>query len=280
MRHSSIYADPILPHGYGMESIAIIAAVARARRHLISAYVLADREDGLEAGLFLRAIFETALLLGWLNEDPELASLIWMLDDQRSTLQYDDQMRRIERNRRRRGRAAGEQIPPLGGSQTLGSLNRSSRRRYTAAVDDLERRIRALPDLRRRLKRLKPNSSPANNKPIKITHINRMPGYDEQAKVAGHGDLYALTYSYDSRAVVHPSPLAMEHFLESRPDGIVVHSEPTGARPDPYAVGAALLAMVLISASEQLPDFDLRQEAEALVPRLAVIQAAQRARMP
>jgi hypothetical protein len=49
LRVSAIYDGPTLPHGYGAERMAVVAAVVRARRLMVSANALADRGDALEA---------------------------------------------------------------------------------------------------------------------------------------------------------------------------------------------------------------------------------------
>lgn len=269
---SRIYHDPLLPHGYGAERMSIVASVVRARRLLSAAYALADRGDGLEAGLLTRAVFETALMLGWLKADRELGLLIWMFDDQRSNLSQHEEVRRAERNRRRRARRARDVVPPLDPGRTLGLLDRSSLARHRRTVAELEAKIRALPRLRQRLRKLRPLTAPNDDKPIKTTHINRLPGYSEQARVAGLGETFAVIYPFESRAAVHPYPLGLEQFLESRTAGVIVHSEPQTARPDPYAVGAASFALVLELASGQLADFDLQPETARLVARLGAVQ--------
>jgi Family of unknown function (DUF5677) len=268
---SRSYRDPLLPHGYGAERMGVVAAVARARRLLSAAYSLSDRGDGLEAGALTRGILETAFTLGWLKADAELGFLIWMLDDQRSTLKQHEEVRRIERNRRQRARRVGQPLTPIAPQATLGLLDRSSLRRYRHTVADLEKRIRALPRLKRRLRKLRPVTFKPGGQ-VKAGHINQMPGFLERAKVAGLEDIYALIYPFDSRTVVHPSPLALEQFLESRSDGVVVHAEPQRPRPDPYGVGAVVFAILIDVASELLPDFDLQTQTEALLPRLSRIQ--------
>jgi hypothetical protein len=271
LRLSQPYEDPLLPHGYGAERVAVVAAVVRARRLMQSATALADGGDGLEGALLTRAMLETAFTLGWLRKDSQLGFLIWMLDDQRSTLNQHEEVPRNERNARRRRRAAGQEVTPVARTATLGLLDRSSLYWRRKTVGELEAQIRALPRLKRRLRRLRPMSYPVGGN-VRAKLINRMPNFDERAKVAGLLDQYALSYRFDSRSAAHPNPLAIEQFLEARPEGIIVHAEPQQRRPDPYAVGALVLALVIEFASEQLPDFDLQAETAELIPRLAKLQ--------
>jgi hypothetical protein len=271
LRLSAIYDGPTLPHGYGAERMAVVAAVVRARRLMISATALADRGDALEAALLTRSILEIAFTLGWLKKDPELGVLIWMLDEERSTLSQHEQYSKEERKRRRAARRAGEHVPAVAASKTIGLLDRSTLYHRRKSERELDARIRALPRLKRRLRRLRPQTYKPG-RPVKTKLINRLPGFDERAAVAGLFDLYALIYRFESRAAVHPNLLSVEQFLEAREEGVVVHAEPQRRRLDPYAIGAAVLGLVLEFASEQLDDFDLQADVAALLPRTASLR--------
>jgi hypothetical protein len=272
LRVSAIYQDPVLPYGYGAERIAVVASVARARRLFQAGYELADADNGLEAAPLFRAVLETALVLGWLKADSELAFLIWMLDDQRSTLRDHEDVRQSMRNDRARTRRQGLEVPPLAPGMTLGLLTQSNLTRYRHNAADLERRIRAMPRLHRRLKRLRPTSYPDTSKAVKAALIDRLPGWKELAKVARLEGVFHLIYPFESRSAVHLYPLGLEQFLENTDAGVVVHAEPQASRPDPYPIGAALFALALEQASEQLPDFDLQAETAQLVARLGTFQ--------
>jgi hypothetical protein len=177
-------------------------------------------------------------------------------------------VREQERKARSAARRAGEHVPAVAPKETLGLLNRSTLYQRPKARSELESRILALPRLKRRLRKLRP----LTYKPgatVRTGLIDRMPRFKERAAVAGLPDLYALIYGFESRAVVHPNPLSIEQFLELREEGVVVHAEPQRRRPDPYAIGAAVFALVLELASEQLDDFDLQPEVAALLPRVA-----------
>ncbi len=272
LRVSEIYEDPVLPLGYGAHRMAVVTAVVRARRLFRAGYALSDAGNGLEAALLFRAVFETALVLGWLRVDPELGFLIWMLDDRRSTLRDHEDVRRSMRNERASLRRRGLPVPPVEGGMTLGLLTQSNLRLYRRTAADLERQIRALPRVHLRLKRLRPMSYPNATRPIKSGLIDRLPGWGELAKVARLEGVFHLVYGFESRSAVHLYPLGLEQFLEAGGAGVVVHAEPLAHRPDPYPVGAAVFALALEQASEQLPDFDLQDETARLVPRLAGLQ--------
>src|SRR5437762_531735 len=123
LRVSEIYRDPVLPHGYGATRMATVTAVVRARRLFEAGYALADAGNGLEAAVLFRSVFETALVLGWLKTDAELGFLIWMLDDQRSTLRDHENVRRSMRNERARLRRQGVPVSAVERGMTLGLLN-------------------------------------------------------------------------------------------------------------------------------------------------------------
>lgn len=101
-----------------------------------------------------------------------------------------------------------------------------------------------------------------------------MPGFQERAAVGGGSDIYSLTYRFDSNSAAHPNPLAVEQFLEQRADGIEVLATPNGPRPDPYVVGAILLAALVELAGERVDHQELepglneiRTQIEGLVRR-------------
>jgi hypothetical protein len=62
------------------------------------------------------------------------------------------------------------------------------------------------------------------------------------------GHIYSLAYRFDSQSAVHPSHLAIEQYLERRPERITVLATPSGPRPDPYVTGTALLLIVMTAA--------------------------------
>jgi hypothetical protein len=269
---SAIYDDPILPHGYGAERMATVASIVRARRLMTGAMSLADQGDGLEAALLCRSILEIAFTLGWFKKEPELAVLIWMLDDLRSTLELHEEHRKLERNERRRTRRAGGQVAAIARSETLGLLDRSTLYQRRKERTELERRIRALPRVKKRLRRLRPITYKPNA-PVTVRLIERLPSFKERAKAAGLAHIYTPIYGFESRAVVHPNPLSVEQFLEATDEGVVVHAEPQRDRPDPYSNAAAMFAIALELASEQLPEFDLQAEVAALLPRVEGLRA-------
>jgi hypothetical protein len=79
-----------------------------------------------------------------------------------------------------------------------------------------------------------------------------MPSFRQRADVAGMPWAYHYAYRYDSNAVAHPSPLAVERFLEVREDGVHILGTPTGPVPDPYYISARLFAALLELAGEHV----------------------------
>jgi hypothetical protein len=262
----------VLPRDYGAERMAIVATIARARRLTRSAHQLADEGNGLEAMVLLRAVLETTFALGWLKTDSQLAFLIWMLDDLRSTLEQHEEVRGHERRLRRRQRRRGEAVVPVAPSATLGLLERSTLYRRRKSLTEVENRLKGLPQLTRRMRKLRPDSLKPGG-PIRQSHRRRLPDYRELSKVAGMEGLYALIYRFVSRPAAHPSPLAVDLFLHERPEGIVVLAEPRQLPTDPYVLGLAALAMALEWASGELPDFDLRPALQAVNPRVDALRA-------
>lgn len=98
-----------------------------------------------------------------------------------------------------------------------------------------------------------------------------MPGFRVRADVGGASDIYSLTYRFDSNSAAHPNPLALEQFLEARPDGIVIRAMPSAPRPDPYVVGAVLLATLLDLAGERLDQDELRPGLDQIRVRLKAL---------
>src|SRR5207247_2041155 len=96
----------------------------------------------------------------------------------------------------------------------------------------------------------------------------RMPPFQDRAAVGDAGDIYSLTYRFDSNSAAHPSPLALEQFLERRTDGIEVLATPKGPRPDPYVVGAILLAALVDLAGERLDQRELAPELTEIRTRI------------
>jgi hypothetical protein len=242
--------------GLGVTSLAVLALVARARHLLRRAYGLADLGDAMSAAILLRGITESAFTLAWLNEDPELSEIVWMLDEIRSRLSQHAEVAAAERRQRGRARRRGEQVRALAAGESLGLLPRAEVRRLRKLRDQQWARARRLPRYPQRLEKLR------------VERVTKLPSFRTRAAVGGAGDLYSLTYRFDSNSAAHPNPLALEQFLEQGPDEIEVLSTPAGPRPDPYAVGAILLAALLDLAGKRVDHSELDTELAKITTRI------------
>ena len=225
--------DLPVPAGLGVRPLAVLGLIARARHLLKTVHTTADVGDVLGSALASRAINESVLTLGWLSTDPEMAELVWMLDEIRSRLSHHRDAQAEERRQRRRAKRKGKKVPPVLPGKSLGILDRKMVRYLKKTEAETKARTEKMKKRARRLKRLK------------VKRINRMPGFGDRAAVAGLSWAYHYAYRYDSNAVAHPSPLAVERFLDVRHDGIHVLGEPRGSVPDPYVVSARLFAALL-----------------------------------
>jgi hypothetical protein len=141
-------------------------------------------------------------------------------------------------------------------------LTRAQVRQLRRLREQQRARIRRLPRYRQRLKRLR------------VKQVTRMPPFQDRAAVGAGEDIYSLTYRFDSNAAAHPNPLALEQFLEPRPEGIAVLATPKGPRPDPYAVGAILLGAVVDLAGQRADQRELEPEFLAIRRRIAGLVSA------
>jgi Family of unknown function (DUF5677) len=247
------YENLRVPRELGVTDMAVLALVARARHLLRRAYDVADRGDAMAAAILMRGITESVFTLAWLNVDPELAGIVWMLDEIRTRLNQHEEVARLERNRRRRARRHGEAVIPLEPGQSHGTLSRAYVRELRHRRDRIRARARGLPRYHARLKRLK------------VRQLARMPSFDGRAEVGGADMIYSLTYRFDSNSAAHPNPLALEQFLDRHNGDVLIRATPKGPRPDPYFVGAVLLLAVVDLAGE-------RVDHRALAPGLAEIR--------
>jgi Family of unknown function (DUF5677) len=244
----------VVPPNTPPSRLAMLVLVARARRLLLSAYELADGGYRLEATLPLRGILEAAFTVGWMAKDPELAFLIWSLDELKSGLSQHREVQRNNRNQRRRMRRAGQTPPALRDGQPLGLMDVGTVRRYKRELKDLVTRLDSIPDRKRRFRRL---GQTRRTKAGDERFITDMPSFKKRAQVGGMNDMYGLIYRFDSRVAVHPNPLSVEQLLERSERGIVINSAATRNLPDPYAAGAALFSLVLERASAAMPELAL-----------------------
>src|SRR5438034_6412392 len=89
------YEELVVPRGLGSTPLAVLAVVARARHLLRRAYELADAGDATSAAILMRGITESVLTLAWLNKDPELGGIVWMLDEIRTRLNQHEEVARL-----------------------------------------------------------------------------------------------------------------------------------------------------------------------------------------
>jgi hypothetical protein len=110
-RDSRGYENLVVPRGLGPTDTAVLAVVTRARHLLQRAIAFADAGDDLSAAILIRGITESVFTLAWVSRDPELAGIVWMLDEIRTRLSQHKEVARLEHNARRRARRRGEAVP-------------------------------------------------------------------------------------------------------------------------------------------------------------------------
>jgi hypothetical protein len=237
----------------------VLALVARARHLLKRAYELADAGDATTAAMAMRGITESVMTLAWLNEDPELAGMVWMLDEIRSRLSQHEEVARLERNRRRRARRRGETVVPLAPGESHGVLTRATVRTLRRTGTEVRAHAQQLPQYRKRLAKLG------------VKRLTRMPGFKEGASVSGADVIYSLTYRFDSNSAAHSNPLALEQFLEAQNGDVLILATPKGPRPDPYVVGAVQLAALVDLAAAHVDHSELKPELDKITARLRAL---------
>jgi coenzyme F420-reducing hydrogenase alpha subunit len=109
-----------------MRPLAVLGLIARARHLLKKVHTTADVGDVLGSALASRAINESVMTLGWFSKDPELAELVWMLDEIRSRLSHHREAAAEERRQRRRAKRRGEPVTSLAAGKSLGILERKT----------------------------------------------------------------------------------------------------------------------------------------------------------
>jgi hypothetical protein len=190
---------------------------ARARGLVAAAYELADAGHRQEAAMALRSLAEYLITLHWLLLDFEAHDLVWQIDDVRATLAL--------------GRAAAQEGLPV--------MEEGVEATFEGVRQQLRDQLDGLQDVDARV--------PADRR-------DRMPGFELRAREADLGPLYALAYRWDSLGAAHPNATALEQLLERRGDVGVIRTEPVQPLPDPYGVGASLLALVFMKIAEVYED--------------------------
>jgi hypothetical protein len=230
--------------------------VARARHLLRIGYEVADLGAALEAAIIVRALNESLLTLAWLDADPELGELVWMLDEIRTRLSHHKEVTDEERRQRARARRRGEAVRVLQPGESLGLMNRAFVRKLKATDRTARARINALPRKDARLKKLR------------VRRVSEVPSFKDRAAVAGMPWAYSLAYRFDSNAAAHPSPLAVERFLELDGQTIRIRATPSGAIVDPYYVAARLLAALIQIAGRHVDHSAFEAEVDAVIAEL------------
>lgn len=225
---SGIYERGVVRYEAGHETLAIAGLVARQRRLLRAAYLLADSDQRLEASIMLRAMLEFLIRQKWLELDPGLHYVLWAIDDLNARLRIDREIREQDAEAH---------------DEAIEIMQPEMRVQYER---ELGRMRGQLGQLQERL------------------GLDRPPPYPnlrEQAIAVGLGFSYSLAYRFDSQSAAHPSAMAIEQLLQDRPDlgGIRLLPEPPPERgyADPYGVGAFILRDALASAAALVPELQL-----------------------
>jgi hypothetical protein len=250
------YENLLVPAGIGIHQLGVLALVARARHLLKIGYEVADLGASMEAAIIVRALNESLLTLAWLDADPELGELVWMLDEIRSRLSHHREVAAEERKQRARARRRAEPVRALAPGETLGLFDRGGLRRFKQYEADARAQIDALPRKAQRLKKLK------------VKRVSEVPSFKDRAAVAGMPWAYSLAYRFDSNAAAHPSPLAVQRFLEPHGDWVRVLPSPEGAVADPYYVAARLFSALVQVAGRHVDHAAFEAEIGVVVVEL------------
>ena len=223
---SSTYERRVIRPQAGPATLAIVGLVARQRRFLRGAYLLADAGQRLEASILLRAMLEFLIRQTWLQSNPELNYTLWVLDDLEARLRIDREIR--EQSEDEHGQALEVMEP---GTRSL----------YEDSLADARRQIDAL------------------HQRLGLDRTPRYPNLREQAQAVGLSFSYSLAYRFDSLSAAHPSAMAVEQLFAQHPQGVRVLADPPPERgyADPYSVGAFILREALGHAAEQIPELAL-----------------------
>lgn len=233
---------------------AIAAALAYARHLTKSATLNADRGDALSCAILSRPLLESLITLAWIAKDRDVASIVWSLDDVRVRLLQHSEVVAIEEQEKTL--QSSHQSPGTLEAETISNLKARDRYARNALKD--------MPECEERLARLGVGKQ-----------VNRMPGLKEQAGVAGLSYAYALAYRFESNMASHPSPAAIEQYIEAVDGGWRILDAQDGRRPDSYLHVGFLFKSVL-EATADVVRFDGLEETlsemDAALPQLIALQ--------
>ncbi len=225
---SGIYERGVVRYEAGHETLAIAGLVARQRRLLRAAYLLADSDQRLEASIMLRAMLEFLIRQKWLELSPGLHYVLWAIDDLNARLRIDREIR----------------------EQDLGA--------HEGAIEIMQPEIRD--QYERELARMRAEFEQLQER-LGLDRAPRYPNLREQATAVGLGFSYSLAYRFDSQSAAHPSAMAIEQLFEDRPDLGGFDSFPNLLRnvvtPIRTESGPSILRDALASAAALVPELQL-----------------------
>lgn len=226
---SGIYERGVIGYEAGPQTLSIAGLVARQRRLLRAAYLLADSGQRLEAAIMLRSMFEFLVRQQWLTLNPELHHFLWVIEDLEARLRVDREVR--------------EQDPAAAHEEAIEVMEPEMRQLY---VDELER-------MRAELARLQEH--------LGLEERPSYPSLRKQAIAVDLGLSYSLAYRFDSQTAAHPTAMGIEQLMQDRPDlgGVQLLADPPPGRgyADPYSVPAVILNDALTAAAGVIPELQL-----------------------
>lgn len=228
---SVIYERAVVPDAAGTEALATVGLVARQRRLLHAAYLLADAGMSLEATYMVRAMAEFLIRQRWLELDPRRNQVLWTRDDLKARLRIDREIR---------------ELLPAGHAEAVELMGAEVRAAYEAEMAKMGQQLdEAAAEL----------GEPGTARRKQTAY----PTLREQAHATGLDVFYSLAYRSDS-LLAHPTVYAIEQLFEAHPpDGVRVVADPPAGRgyADTYGVAAFILRDALASAGAQLPELAL-----------------------
>lgn len=241
---SGIYESGVVGYRAPHATLVIAGLVARQRRLLKAAYLLADHGHRLEASIIQRSMLEFLIVQKWLALDPHTHFLLWAANDLRARLRIDREMR--------------EQVPD---EHREAILRPEVGEGYEQSLEQMEVQLEQA------------------REELGVERLPQLPALRDMADAVDLGVTYSMAYRFDSQSAAHPSPLAIEQLMQDRPElgGIRLLAEPPPerSRPDPYAVCAVILREALSGAADVVPELRL-DGFDEVVARLEELYAALR----